>query len=249
MNGTLALSVIVPAFNGTAFIESALASVQAQGEIRSEIIVIDDGSQDETATCVERMARTDEGIRLFRAKHGGVAAARNRGLSLARAPFVTFLDQDDLKPAGSLARHVEILTGEPDLQAVVGESVMFDQISEVGYVTLGRHQRMLATLLGAGTFRRDLFIDLGDFACDLEMGSDYDFYLRMIEADIPIAIDGEVALLHRRHSANASSDRRTLSRELLLVFHRSVQRRRQNGFSAMLRHPLLDAMRAQWPGG
>ncbi|MCX5518801.1 glycosyltransferase family A protein [Kaistia defluvii] len=249
MNAPPALSVIIPAFNGMALIEAAIVSVLAQGEVSSEILIIDDGSQDETASCVERMARNDDRIRLFREMHGGVAAARNRGLARARAPFVTFLDQDDIKPAGGLTRHVEILTGNPNLGAVVGESVMFDQISERGDVTLGRHQRMLATLLGAGTFRRDLFADLGDFACDLEMGSDYDFYLRMIEADIPIAVDEEVALLHRRHSGNASSDRRTLSRELLLVFHRSVQRRRRNGYSAALRHPLLDAMRAQWPGG
>lgn len=243
------LSVIVPAFNGVAFIEQAIASVLDQHEVRSEIVVVDDGSEDDTAACVDRLAQRDRRILLVRGARGGVATARNRGLHHATAPLVSFLDQDDLKPAGGLIRHVDILKADPDAQAVVGESVMFDQISEGGDVTGGRHQRMLATLLGAGTFRRGLFATLGDFASDLEMGSDYDFYLRMIEAGVAVTIDEEVALLHRRHGGNASGDRPALGRELLHVFQRSVQRRRQSGQSGALRHPLLDAMRAQWPGG
>lgn len=242
------LSVIIPTFNGVAFIEAAIASVLRQEEVRSEIIVVDDGSRDETAACVERRARGDDRIRLFRAARGGVAAARNRALALATAPFVTFLDQDDLKHEGGLVRHVDMLAAEPGVQAVVGESIMFDRIGDGGDVTAGRHQRMLATLLGAGTFRRKLFAELGNFASDLEMGSDYDFYLRMIEAGVPVTIDDAVALLHRRHGGNASGDRPTLTRELLHVFQRSVQRRRQSGSSAALRHPLLDAMRAQGRG-
>ncbi|MBN9027493.1 MAG: glycosyltransferase family 2 protein [Rhizobiales bacterium] len=211
--------MIMPAFNGVAFIEQAIASVLDQCEVRSEIIVVDDGSEDDTAACVDRLAQRDRRILLVRGARGGVATARNRGLHRATAPLVSFLDQDDLKPAGGLIRHVDLLKADPDTQAVVGESPEADPPGPRA----------------------------GQLRC--VRGGDYDFYLRMIEAGVAVTIDDEVALLHRRHGGNASGDRPALSRELLYVFQRSVQRRRQSGQSGALRHPLLDAMRAQWPGG
>ena len=82
------VSVVIPVYNGARFIGRTLASVQAQTYAPLEIVVIDDGSSDDTAILVEAEAVRDSRIRLFRGENLGVAAARNRGISEARAQLI-----------------------------------------------------------------------------------------------------------------------------------------------------------------
>ena len=89
------ISVIVPAFNSGKSIGRCLASVLANA-ISLEIIVVDDGSTDSTAEIVARLASNNPSIVCFSQRNAGVSSARNRGLSLARGEWVTFLDADDV---------------------------------------------------------------------------------------------------------------------------------------------------------
>lgn len=86
-------SVIVPLYNKSAYVIEAIASVQAQTYPASEIIIIDDGSTDGSAECVQ--AISDSRIRLIRQPNAGVSIARNRGIEVASGDFVVFLDADD----------------------------------------------------------------------------------------------------------------------------------------------------------
>jgi len=91
------VSVITPAYNAARFLDEAIRSVRAQTFPSWEMIVVDDDSNDETATIVERWAASDPRIRLVRqSPNQGAAAARNRALAEARGQFVAFLDSDDL---------------------------------------------------------------------------------------------------------------------------------------------------------
>ncbi len=85
------LSVIMPVFNGAAFLAEALASVRAQTVPVFEVIVVDDGSTDESAEIAARHSF----VTLIRGEHGGIAATLNRGLEAATGDFLSFLDQDD----------------------------------------------------------------------------------------------------------------------------------------------------------
>jgi len=91
------VSIITPAFDATPFLEETIRSVQAQTFPDWEMIVVDDASRDGTAEIVGGCAASDPRIRLVRQTHRqGPAAARNRALAEARAPYVAFLDSDDL---------------------------------------------------------------------------------------------------------------------------------------------------------
>lgn len=90
------VSVIVPAYNAAQFIERTLASAQQQTYQNTEIIVVDDGSEDETAALVEAVAARDARVQLLRQPNQGVAAARNHALSRAQGTFIAPLDADDL---------------------------------------------------------------------------------------------------------------------------------------------------------
>ena len=90
------VSVIMPAYNAEAFIEEAIASVQAQTIKDWELLVIDDGSKDKTREIVDQLASKDERIRpMVNEQNMGVAKTRNRGLDVFRGKYVAFLDSDD----------------------------------------------------------------------------------------------------------------------------------------------------------
>jgi glycosyltransferase involved in cell wall biosynthesis len=90
------VSVIVPAFNAAAFIERTLASALSQTYKHLEVIVVDDGSEDETCPVVEAVAARDARVSLLKQSNQGVAAARNRAIAASRGAFIAPLDADDL---------------------------------------------------------------------------------------------------------------------------------------------------------
>jgi glycosyltransferase involved in cell wall biosynthesis len=97
-------SVILPAYNGERYLREAVESVRAQTCADWELLALDDGSKDSSPAVLEALAANDPRIRVERRQNGGVAAARNRGLSMARGKYVTFLDQDDLLHPRALER-------------------------------------------------------------------------------------------------------------------------------------------------
>lgn len=101
------VSIIMPAYNAARHIAASIASVQAQTFNEWELIVIDDGSMDETACIVKDFAAGDKRIKLISQANGGQGAARNAGLVNARAEFVAFLDADDLWLPNKLELQIE----------------------------------------------------------------------------------------------------------------------------------------------
>jgi len=91
------VSVIMPAYNAGRFVEAAVCSVVAQTMTKWELLVIDDGSSDDTCRIVEKLAQEDHRIQLLRnEKNLGVSNTRNRGIALAKGAYIAFLDSDDV---------------------------------------------------------------------------------------------------------------------------------------------------------
>ena len=114
VNGTIPLvSVIMPAYNAQEYIEEAIRSVQQQTVTDWELLVLDDGSQDETAAIVERLACKDPRIRFLPNDHNmGTARTRNRGLDLSRGQYVAFLDSDDVWLPTKIEQQINALVSE-----------------------------------------------------------------------------------------------------------------------------------------
>jgi glycosyltransferase involved in cell wall biosynthesis len=106
------ISIIIPTFNRVALAPRAVASALREAGPDDEVIVVDDGSTDDTrAALAPFLAR----IRLIAAAHAGAGAARNRGIAEARNPWVAFLDSDDEWLAGHLSLHRRLHQARPDL--------------------------------------------------------------------------------------------------------------------------------------
>jgi glycosyltransferase involved in cell wall biosynthesis len=117
------VSVIIPVHNGERFIRRTLVSALAQTYDPIEVVVVDDGSTDQTATIVETAAVHDNRIRLFRTQKSGVSAARNLGISQARGKLIAPLDADDLWHPEKIARQVGLMqSSSPKVGLVRGTS-------------------------------------------------------------------------------------------------------------------------------
>lgn len=90
------VSLVIPAYNASEYLEDCIDSVSRQSYRPIEIIVIDDGSTDDTGAIASRLARSDGRLRLISIENGGVSRARNIGIEVSRGEFVTFVDADDL---------------------------------------------------------------------------------------------------------------------------------------------------------
>jgi glycosyltransferase involved in cell wall biosynthesis len=110
------VSAVVPAYNAARTLRAAVESILLQTVGDVEVIVVDDGSEDDTADVARAIA--DSRVRLVSQANGGASAARNAGIRSARGPYVAFLDADDLWLPDKLARQLAVLRSRPDVHAV-----------------------------------------------------------------------------------------------------------------------------------
>lgn len=119
------VTIIIPCYNQGRFLSEAIESLQAQSFADWEAIVVDDGSQDETATVVKRISVTEARLSYHRITNQGPSAARNTALKLARGEFIQYLDADDRLEREKLEIHVAYLRKNPTIDIVYGNAAYF----------------------------------------------------------------------------------------------------------------------------
>lgn len=222
------VSVIMPVHNGAGFVFGALESIARQPYAPLEIIVVDDGSTDETAAEIARFRQERcPGLRYHRQARGGPAAARNRGIEMASGELIAFLDADDEWTRDALAGSVEMLVDQ-GFQVVVGctQPVRAADGGAAGPALQPFGPTWMTFLLGAAVFRRGAFGLVGPFDESLGYGEDVDWFLRAREAGADIGIRTDVTLLYRRHENNMTLDTERSNHYFLEALHRSLRRRR-----------------------
>ncbi|BBK30821.1 GT2 family glycosyltransferase [Stella humosa] len=191
------VSVVVPIFDAGDLLLEAIASIARQGIDDIEVIAVDDGSQDDPAT---RLSRAALPVVLLHQANKGPSAARNRGLSVARGRFVTFLDADDIWPRHSLAILLAAIEADPACEAAHGQVRRFRDTVEgetdgpatlLGKVAGGFN-------LGSALFRRELVARLGGFDETMRTAEDVDFWVRARAAGAVRTTLPDVTLYYRR---------------------------------------------------
>lgn len=194
------VSVLLPVRDGAATIEKAIASIRAQTFPDWELIVVDDGSHDETAAAIADFARGDDRVVVLRREREGIVSALNAGLAQARGEFVARMDADDESHPERLAEQVAFLDAEENRQAgLVGCLVEFggDRTARAGYAL---HVDWLNALVTpeqmalnrfvesplahpSMMFRRELVEKFGGYR-DGQFPEDYELWLRWFEAGV-----------------------------------------------------------------
>ena len=223
------VSVVIPAFDVADFVADAISSVLAEAHRPLEIIVVDDGSHDDTARIAESFGPP---VTCIRQANAGPAAARNRGIAAARGAYLCFLDADDLFVPGRLTQQLDLLRRNPTVEIVLGGSEThrlvgpqrkpmvfeFESVGEPRDIQLGR-----------GLYRRSVFDRIGLLDESLWHCEDWDWFTRARETDVQTLLHDEAVQIVRRHETNITHDQEAAKRYRLIMLKRSIDRRRDSG--------------------
>gem|GEM_PF-181890 len=232
------ISVIIPVFNGAAFISDAINSVFQQDYKNLEVIVVDDGSTDNTAEMVEMSGRN---IKYLHQENNGPAAARNKGVKIASGKYIAFLDADDFWDANKLSRQMSILLEKPEIAAVIGFTYKHPMSMDLEIAkTNAKEKGTFMLSLGASLFRKSVFKKVGYFETDMRSGEDIDWFLRAREASVHIIIHKDVVQYYRSHGRNISNDQKLVNLSLLKLHKKSLDRRRKTGKGSAFKLPKLN---------
>ncbi len=234
MTMTPTVSVVIPAHNAAATISATIRSVLDQTYQAVEVIVIDDGSTDDTAECVRSF--NNDSIRYVAQPRQGPSRARNRGVAEARGELVAFLDADDLWLRRKLELQVAAIRREPQIHAVQCSAYLVNNALEV-VETRPCHPRWdryldfllfrnLPAFSSTVMVKKARFETLGGFATDLIMET-WDMACRLAR-DGGLRSVPEFLVLYRQHAGNRSRD---------------VGAHRETGFRSLSRlfaDPMLD---------
>lgn len=215
------VSVIIPAYNGALYVGKGIESVLAQDYDSYEIIVIDDGSTDNTK---EVVAQYGNRVKYFYQENQGVAQARNRGLECATGQYISFLDQDDFFLPHKLSAQVKILEEDSSIGLVnSGWEIVDRQANKLAAVEPWHNLPQLdldslivwkPVFLGAMLFRRSWLDRCDKFDVTLEQTPDVDLVLRLASIGCPATWLKKSTVAYRQHEKNASKNTSLQAQEL-----------------------------------
>jgi GT2 family glycosyltransferase len=205
------VSVIIPTYNRRDFVREAITSVLAQTYRDFELLVIDDGSDDDTAAVVQEF----DGVRYVFQANRGVSAARNRGVALSNGELLAFLDSDDLWQPRKLAHQVAFFTACPPARICQTEEIWLrhgvrvnphNKHRKVGGDIFARSLQLCLVSPSAVMLRRELLAQVGGFDESLPACEDYDLWLR-IAATEPVHLLATPLVIKRGGHADQLSRR------------------------------------------
>ena len=244
------ISVIIPSYNSGKFLGEAIESVVNQTYKNIEIIVINDGSTDNTEEIAKKWQKRDERVRYLKHKENkGLSAARNTGIRTSKGDVIAFLDADDIWLENKLEKQMDKIEKGADL--VYSDAIL---ISEIGKKLGKNHwerikirpysgksclkllfQRDFISPASSVILKKKIFEKIGGFDEKLKYVEDYDFYLRALKEAITIDYIKAPLLFYRLGSEQMSKKEIEMERGRIKVLHKFI-------FSYplfVLKHPCL----------
>jgi glycosyltransferase involved in cell wall biosynthesis len=229
MNPEMSLvSVIVPVYNADKYLGEALESIVGQTYSPIEILVVDDGSTDNSVN----VAKSFKSVEIISRKNNGAAVARNIGLKNCRGEFIAFLDADDYWVAHKTQRQMSYFYENPGVDCLAGRFRNFFEtgasipsgINKTDFLddNLGK-MPTLGTLL----VRRNVFDRIGLFNPKLRIENDLDWLIRVRDAGIRLVSLDEILMFRRLHESNLSY--RVNKTNFINIFRDSIKRKKMQG--------------------
>lgn len=211
----LGVTVVMPVYNGDRYLRAAIESVLAQEDCRFELIIVDDGSTDQTAKILQDYHSR---IRYFYQENQGVSVARNLGIEQAKGRYVAFLDADDYFLPHKLSRQLEVFRSNPSLGLVHSGWQRIDASGNVilevcpwktcptlELVTWLQHKPVLPSAM---MFERQWLQRVGGFDPQLKAAEDVDLVLRLAIEHCQSQWLPQVTTAYRQHGQSAMGNGR-----------------------------------------
>ncbi|MTJ10250.1 MULTISPECIES: glycosyltransferase family A protein [unclassified Anabaena] len=226
MNKNLLISVIIPVYNCEKYLAQAIESVLAQTYQPLEIIVIDDGSTDASAEIAKGFGSV---VQYCCQVNSGTAAARNRGLELAKGDYFAFLDADDLWVEDKLTRQMAAFINNPNLDVVFGQVEQFispelaDNLKAKLYVP---DKLMPGHIPSALLIKRESFFRVGLFETHWKLAEFASWQVRLTEIGLQTMMLPDLVAKRRLHETNKGIQKKQYQTEYIQILKASLDRRR-----------------------
>ena len=247
------VSIIVPVYNGKQYIESAIHSLLGEDFTNFEIIIVDDGSTDETSNLIKK--NFGSSILLVRKTNGGACSAINEGVRHSTGEYIAFCDQDDIWDSTKLKKQVDYLESHPAVGMVYSDAFVIDENGHrlgktwmesrrVEYVDGGYEE--CAMRLFERNFicaplvvmiRKSVIEEIGPFNERFSSAYDYEYWFRVLEGGVSIGFIDEPLASWRTHGGQESGRVRKQKRMMLGIWWEFFKRKPE----FPLKHPFLVA--------
>ncbi len=227
-------AVIIPCYNAEDFIRATVQSVLNQSLSDLEVVVVNDGSTDQSLQVA--VAIEDPRLQVIDQPNAGVAASRNNGYLKTSAPYVTFLDADDLLTPDSLEKRVQFLEQHPDLGAVTNAHEAFDSATDKPLHTIPADTRNLRNrtlcfdgptgmLPSSVMMTRDAFETAGQWDPQLSTAADQDLWIRLADVTKVGGID-DVLTRYRIHPGQMHRNIERMKQDVDYLFDKAREQQR-----------------------
>lgn len=221
------VSVVVPVFNCEEYLAEAIESILEQTYKHFEIIVVNDGSTDNTEKVAEKYS---DHIKYYYQVNKGIGPARNLGIDNSSGNYLSFLDADDLYIENKLEKQLGVIISNPEIEIVYGHVEQF--FSPEIYEELEKKYKcpeepMPGRLASTMLISKEKFLEVGYFDRKMSVGVDLDWHLRAKEKNLRM-VTLEVTLLKRRiHKANTGIVNKNNRLDYIRYLKKSIDRRKQ----------------------
>jgi glycosyltransferase involved in cell wall biosynthesis len=203
------VSIIIPVFNNQSTVEETVSSVLAQDYDNLEIILVNDGSTDNTQEILEKLSDQHENIQLYSRGNKGVSASRNYGFKHSRGKYVVFLDADDLLADTFVSECAHIMDNQSTLSVVYTQVKFFERQSGIFKLPNLDFQRLLTgnCLTVTAMIRAEMFESVNMYDENLSYVEDWEFWIRLLHK-YPYfhKIEKPLFLYRRRDSEDSATD-------------------------------------------
>ena len=220
------IDVIIAVYNGEDYIKEAIESVQAQSWKNLNIIIADDGSTDQTNAIISALRKADKRIHILTRPHFGVSATLNAAIGYSTAPYIAFLDADDLWNKYKLKKQMEALS-KSNARICFCFMQEFESFEEGVQRT---HSARVEPIKGYSKIaflgKRTVFDTYGLFDEKIAIGDFVDWYSRVVRAEEPVIMLEEVLAFRRIHDSNTT--RFVTKNNFLNVLKEHLDKKRRN---------------------
>lgn len=223
------VSVVIPNYNYARYLREAIDGVLSQSIDELEVIVVDDGSKDDSRKLIEDYG---DRIQSIFQKNQGVSAARNNGAALSRGEFIAFLDADDVWLPRKIEKQLELFAANDDIGLVhvgvmdidaEGRELVSKTEGGEGDVSFDLLRLSGPVILGGGSgmmLRRSIFDKIGGFDLRMSTSADWDIFYRASSV-CKVGFVPEVLLKYRVHGSNMHSNVKAMEHDMLIGYDKA----------------------------
>jgi glycosyltransferase involved in cell wall biosynthesis len=216
------ISVIIPTYNNALFLQEAIDCVFAQEYGNIEVIIVDDGSTDDTLMVLSHIK--NDTIRYFSIPHAGAGAARNYGIQQSQGTYLAFLDADDLWPDNKLHQQIAYLITH-DQDAVFTSIIQFLEPHILDKKIKSNREVMSGLCASTMLINKDIFLAIGFFKTSYYLGEFIEWFMRAKHYGLKFAVLDEVITKRRIHGGNTSLNHKMHKRDYLSIITSSLRER------------------------